>query len=184
LKAAEEEAMRLALVSVSVLALSRVAAAQAPAGQKPVEVDFEKTADFSSYHTYAWAPFQEPASNPANHIRITRAVERELEAKGFTKGESAAATDIFVHYQGSRDKKVRGTPSQRDSNWQPSNPTFQVDFSRVEVGTLVVELWDAKTKDIVWRAKAAEVIRREDQAEEVINQAVKRLMAAYPPKPQ
>jgi hypothetical protein len=176
--------MRLALAAVSVLVLTRAAAAQAPPGQKPVEVDFERTADFSRYRTYAWVPFQEPASNPANHVRITAAVEHELEAKGLTKGESAAVTDVFVHYQGSRDKKVRGTPSQRESNWQPSNPTFQIDFSRVEVGTLVIELWDARTKDIVWRAKAAEVIRREDQPEDLINQVVKRMLSRYPPKPE
>lgn len=176
--------MRLLLAVSAVLSFAVPALAQTAPGQKPVEVDFEKTADFSRYHTYAWVPFQEPASNPANHIRITRAVERELEAKGLTKGESAATTDLFVHYQGSRDKKVKGTPSQRDSAWQPSNPSFQVDFSRVEVGTLVVELWDAKTKDIVWHAKAAEVIRRDDQAEDLINQIVKRMLARYPPKPQ
>lgn len=176
--------MRLLLAVSTALFLSSPAFAQGPPGPKPVEVEFEKTADFSRYHTYAWVPFQEPASNPANHIRITRAVERELEAKGLTKGKSAATTDLFAHYQGSREKKVKGTPSQRDSTWQPSNPTFQVDFSRVEVGTLVIELWDAKTKDIVWHAKAAEVIRREDQAEDLINQVVKRMLARYPPKPE
>jgi hypothetical protein len=176
--------MRLLPAALAVLSIAGPAAAQDAPGQKPVEVDFKKTADFSLYHTYAWVPFQEPASSPANHIRITRAVERELEAKGLMKGDAAAATDLFVHYQGSRDKKVRGTPSQRESTWQPSNPTFQVDFSRVEVGTLVVELWDAGTKDIVWRAKAAEVIRREDQAEDLINQIVKRILAPYPPKPK
>lgn len=59
-----------------------------------------------------------------------------------------------------------------------------MDFSRVEVGTLVVELWDMKTEDIVWRAKTTEIIRREGQAEDLFNAVVKRMLASYPPKPE
>jgi hypothetical protein len=177
------DAARLAALAACLL-LPLGAFAQTKPWEKAVDLEYDHSVDFSKYHTYAWVPYQEPLPNPANHVRVTRAIERELEAKGLVKGDSAATTDLFVHYQGYREKKVKGTPSERASTWQPSNPTFQVDFSRVETGTLVIELWDGRKKDVVWQAKASEVIRREDQAEDLINEAVRRMMAAYPPKPE
>ena len=49
----------------------------APQSVSPtVKVSFEKETDFSRFKTYDWMPTQEPAANPVNHIRITRAVER------------------------------------------------------------------------------------------------------------
>jgi len=51
-----------------------------------IQVDFDHGVDFSKYKTFSWSLEQQPASNPANHIRITRAVERELarlEAREF-----------------------------------------------------------------------------------------------------
>ena len=170
---------------VSLVALVPTALpAQSRPSPPPVEVDYDKTADFGLYKTYAWVPFQEPAKNPANHIRIMRAVERELEAKGLTKADPPHGADLFIHYQGRVDKQTRSTPTVKDSVWQPSNPTFIVNFDRIEVGTLIVELWDGKSKDMVWKAKGSEMLRRADQTPEQIDAMVTMLLAGYPPKPK
>lgn len=151
-----------------------------------VEVEFDKDVDFSRYKTFAWVPHQEPASNPANHIRITRAVERELQAKGLAKAEAAAPADVYVYYQGRIEKKVQSTSGPTESPWK-TTPDQQwkvsFDIKRAQVGTLVLELLDGQKKDVVWRGKGSELIRSPDEAEELINSAVNRLLAAYPPKP-
>jgi hypothetical protein len=59
-----------------------------------------------------------------------------------------------------------------------------VRFDKVEVGSLIVQLWDGKTKDIVWQAKSSEHMTTPDQAEKVINAVATRLFEAYPPKPE
>jgi len=147
-----------------------------------VAVEFDHAADFSAYKTFAWAPFQDPAPNPANHVRITRAVERELEAKGFTKVSPDSAS-VFVRYQGRLDKKIKSTSEQTESPWQPSNMRTVVNFdlSKVKVGTLILELWDGRTKDLVWQARESMPMPAPDRMEDEINKSVKRLIGQYPP---
>ncbi len=170
---------------------SPVPAAPCAAQPKPladtnVKVDYDKTIDFSKYKVFAWVPFQEPAANPANHIRITRAVEANLIEKGLRKAEAGEEADVFVHVQGTIERKRPSTSGPAESPWNATpNQQWKVDFDikKVEVGTLVVELWDGRTKDIVWRSKGEALIRRPDLVEEVITVGVKRLFAEYPPKP-
>jgi hypothetical protein len=147
-----------------------------------VEIDYNKSIDFHRYKTFAWAPFQTPVANAANHIRITVAVERELQAKGLTKADPPESADVFVHYEGYLEKNLEGTASRSESPWQPSNPRFVVDFSRVEVGTIVIDVWDAQRKDIVWHAKGRERFGPADEIEQRINHLVRALFARFPPK--
>lgn len=157
-----------------------------PLADPSVEVEFDKAVDFGKYRTFGWVPFQEPASNPADHIRITRAVERELQAKGLAKAEPGATADIYLHYQARIEKKFQSTSGPSESPWR-TTPDQQwkvgFDLKRAQIGTLVLELWDGGKKDIVWRAKGSEMLRRPDETEEQINDVVKRLLAPYPPKP-
>lgn len=150
-----------------------------------VEVEFDKTVDFAQYKTFAWV--QQPASNTANHIRITRAVERELLGKGLVKAEPGAPADLYVHHVGRTEKKIQTTSGPSESPWR-TTPDQQwkvsFDLKRAEVGTLVLELWDGQKKDIVWRARGSEMLRRPDETEDQINDVVSRLIAVYPPKAQ
>lgn len=165
----------------AVAALAGSAFAQDLAKNK-VEFQHDEGADFSSYRTFAWTPFQTPAANSAVHIRLTQAIERELLARGLQKAENASTADLFVQYEGRLEKKVRGTPSRSDDYWQPSNTRFIVNFDRVEVGTLVIQLWDGKRKDVVWSAKGTAILGREDQRARQADDAVKQMLSGYPPK--
>jgi len=151
--------------------------------QLKVDVEYEKAVDFSKFKTYAWVPFQEPAKDPTNHLRITDAVERELELKGFAKSAEPLRADMFVEYTGRIEKKVRSTPSKQDSTWQPSSPRFVVNFDKVRVGTLVIRLWDGASKDVVWRASGSETVQEGPQPASVVDEAVRCLLASFPPKP-
>jgi hypothetical protein len=178
---------RPALVAVLLAAGSHRLLGQDLELQKKVDVDYDKTVDFAKYKTFAWVPFQEPLPGQVNNIRLTRAIESGLTAKGLAKSPSAATTDLYVHFQGKVEKKdVQSTSNLSDTPWQ-ATPDQQwkisFDLKRAEIGTLVIELWDGQTKDIVWRAKGSEMIGSPDQAEDQINQIVAKLLSAYPPKP-
>src|SRR5579864_2452549 len=57
-------------------------------GQK-VKVGYDKTTDFSKYHTYTWAT---PATNPERPLLydyVVNAVDAELHAKGLKRTESS-----------------------------------------------------------------------------------------------
>jgi hypothetical protein len=152
----------------------------APAGSPTVKVTFDEDTDFSRFKTYDWVPTQEPAANPVNHIRMTRAVERELEAKGLKK--SMENPDLRVTYFAKVEKKLKGTGYQADSNWSgTSDLRTVVDFKRVQEGTVIIELLDEDTKLTLWRGVAVGRVPPPDEVGPVIDSTVKKILAEFPP---
>ena len=166
----------------STIAVLALLVAPVAASAQTVKIDFDAKVDFSKYRTFAWSEAQQPAGNPANHIRITRAVERELLAKGLEKAESGPA-DVRARYYSKIEKKLKSSSRQESGTWQPNDLRTMVDVSRVDQGTLILELSDGETKSVVWRGTAVGVAPRPDLVAEVIDASVKKLVAAYPPKP-
>ena len=149
---------------------------------KSVKVEYDAKVDFSKYKTFTWSEAQEPVANPANHIRLTRAVERELLAKGLEKAETGPA-DVRVRYYAKIEKKLKSSSRQESSSWQPNDLRTMVDISRVDQGTLILELSDGESKDVVWRGINVDVAPRADLVAGAIDTWVKKIVAAYPPKP-
>jgi Domain of unknown function (DUF4136) len=174
---------RMLAATLMLVTLPVAASAQKFGQPIPVDLEYDHATDFSRYKTFAWAPFQEPAPNAANHVRITRAVERELEAKGLTKVPPGEAS-LLARYQAKLEKKFRGKQTQSESPWQPSNKRTIVNIDSVKIGTMILDLWDAGTKDLVWQARLSMPAPSPDRVEEAINKSVKRLMEEYPPKPE
>lgn len=157
--------------------------AAGPASAQEVKLDYDKDTDFSSYKSFAWSPAQQPAPNPANHIRITRAVEAGLTGKGLTKSTDGKP-DAFLMYHGRVGDKVKVTGRSEGGYWEPTNLRTVVDVGKVKEGTLVLEIYDARTRDVVWRGVATSVGLRPDRTEEEIKAAVQKLLEDYPPKPE
>jgi Domain of unknown function (DUF4136) len=146
-----------------------------------VKVDAEPDTDFAAYKTYGWSETQEPAANPVNHIRITRAIERELLAKGL-KPSGKEPPDLRLHYFEYVEKKIKGTSHQEEGYQPTADVKTVVDFSRVKEGTLILELFSRTTGRLLWRGVAMEPVAPADETEAQINRMVKALVERYPPK--
>jgi len=148
-----------------------------------VKVDQAEDTDFKAFKTFAWLETQEPVDNPANHVRITYAVERELVKKGLKKLATDGTPDLRVRYFGKIEKRVKGSSRVTDAYAPTPDVKTTVDFSRVTEGTLILELMSDKSRLIVWRAVASEPMGPPDEAEAQIYRLVKAMVARYPPKP-
>jgi hypothetical protein len=153
-----------------------------PAAAQEVKLDYSREVDFSRYKTFAWSPGQDPAKNAANHIRITRSVERGFVGKGLAKSTDGQP-DAYLMYHSRVDDSVKVTSKSGDSYWEPSNRRTTVDIGKVKQGTLILDFYDAQTKDVIWRGIASGIAVRPDRAEEDIDGAVKKLLEGYPPPP-
>jgi len=147
-----------------------------------VKVDFDHDVDFSRYKAYSWSVTQEPASNPANHLRLTRAIERELVEKGLQK-DAAGEPSVRVRYYSKIDKKLRASGYQEEDTAHPNNLRTRVDLSRIKQGTLIVELSDGESSDVVWRGVATDVAPRPDLVAEAIDAWTKKIFLQFPPPP-
>ena len=87
-------------------------------------------------------------------------------------------------YHGRVGDKVKVTGRSEGGYWEPTNLRTVVDVGKVKEGTLVLEIYDARTRDVVWRGVATSVGIRPDRMEEEIKAAVQKLLEDYPPKPE
>jgi Domain of unknown function (DUF4136) len=148
------------------------------AAAQDVSYDYDKTANFATLTTYAWAKGT-PVGDELNHQRIVSAVDSQLAAKGVHQVESVANADLLVTYHAviTQDVEVTGTRVGL-SRWGSARAT------QVPVGGLVLTLMDAKTHAVVWRGVASrdlDVKASPEQREKNINKAVEKLFKHYPP---
>lgn len=174
--------MRIAaLVSIATLVLlSTTTLAQ------EVVYDFDRATDFSKFRTYAWVRGTVLADD-FNHNRIVNAVTTQLARKGLLRAETGATPDLLVAYHASFDRDLQITGFS--SGWGPYRfGPARSGVARTETivtGTLAVDLVDARTHTIVWRAVASKEIDVKADAskrERNINKAAERMFKNYPGK--
>jgi hypothetical protein len=146
-----------------------------------VKVDFNDKVDFASFRSFGWKQTQEPARSSLNHEAITRAVERELEAKGLAKVASGQA-DLLVRYFSKVEKRTRGSGRSEESTWQPSDRRTVVDFSRVDEIKLILELYTPAGLEPAWSATVTEALAPPDRQEKQLDETVAQMLKAYPPE--
>jgi hypothetical protein len=182
--------MQKRLVIASLAALFLVPAL---ALAQKVSYDFNKTANFASFKTYAHKDGTKVGQSLIDD-RIVAAIDTAMAAKGFTK--AAANPDVFVVYHVAFDKeKDISTFSSGygggygaygwgwGGGWAGGTSTTQV--RDILIGTLVIDLADAKQNQIAWRGMGVKEIdtqAKPEKRDKSITNAVNKIFKNYPPK--
>jgi hypothetical protein len=155
--------------------------------------DFNKSADFASFKTYAHKDGTKVGQSLIDD-RIVAAIETAMTAKGFTKTE--ATPDVFVVYHVAFDKeKDISTFSSGygggygpygygwGGGWGGGTTTTQV--RDILIGTLVIDLIDAKGSQVAWRGMGVKEVNTQanpEKRDKSITNAVNKIFKNYPPK--
>ena len=149
-----------------------------------VAVDYDKSTDFSRYHTYQWGTGV-PAKNPDTDRQIVEAIDDQLARKGFTKTE--ADPDLVVTYHAATHEEV---DYSEGSGYSGSGPKYGSAISpealdtpmRVQIGTIMVDMFDTKQKRKVWHGVGSDVMMNDPakRSAEIQKGAVK-LFDKFPP---
>jgi len=156
-----------------------------------VSSDFDKTAGFASYKTYAFTP--EALSLPLDDInrnRLLTAIEGELAAKGFTKSENP---DVLIDVAIKGEQKQTATATNTGGygygygryGYGGGFSTTTINYDTYVDGTLFIDMVDASKKQLVWQGRGTKTIEpdaSQKRREENINYAVKQIFLQYPPK--
>ena len=146
-----------------------------------VTYDYDKTADFSAFKTYAWIDGHR-VPDDLNHKRIVGAVDSQLVSKGLREVEPGGNADVLVTYHAGTRQELEvtgsGTGAYRLNRWGSAR------VAQVTVGALAVEVIDAKTKSVVWRGVATKDIdanESPEKREKNLNKVAEKLFKNYPP---
>ncbi len=156
-----------------------------------VSYDFEKAANFAAFKTYAHKDGTKVGQSLIDD-RIVAAIETELSAKGFTKSESSP--DVFVVYHVAFDKEkdissyssgYAGGYGAYGWGWGGGMGTTTTQVRDILIGTLVIDMADAKKGQLAWRGmgvKEVDTQAKPEKRDKSINNAVKKIFKNYPPK--
>lgn len=158
--------------------------------------DYDPSANFSQYKTYAWVDDQvsteEYQKDGLLGQRVHAAVDSEMAAKGFTKVPAEQA-QLLVNYLTKVNKRANvdtvGFGAAYNPYWYRGwwgNSSFS-QVKEYDVGNLVLDLVDAQSHQLVWRGTAKNIVREYKTPQkriEKVNQAAKAMLDNFPPKAQ
>jgi hypothetical protein len=157
-----------------------------------VSYDYDKTATFAAFKTYALKDGTKVGQELIDN-RIVAAIETELAAKGLTK--VASNPDVYVVYHTTFDKqKDISTFSSGYGGgygaygWRYGGAwggTTTTSVRDILMGTLVIDVADAKKGELAWRGIANKEVKTDakpEKRDKSINEAVKKIFKNYPPK--
>ena len=113
-----------------------------------VTTDFDQAAAWATYKTYAWVQGT-PAPDPLNEDRLHAAVDAQLAARGLAM--TTTAPDLIVTTNVTAQQRHELIPEGFGWGAWGYGPAAVETYIE---GTLVVDLYDAKTKKMVWRGVA------------------------------
>jgi hypothetical protein len=181
--------MNKTLIAVAVAALVAPAALLA----QKTTYDYEKSANFAAFKTYAYKDGTKAGQELIDR-RIVDAIDAQLAAKGLTKAE--ANPDVFVvyHIAFDKEKDISTYSSGYGGGYGPygwgwgggwAGGTTHTQVRDILIGTLVIDIADAKKGQLAWRGigqKEIDTQAKPDKRDKNINNAVKKIFKNYPPK--
>ncbi len=153
--------------------------------------DYDKDADFKVYKTYDWLDNRPGVSDDVINAmrqhqlfdkRLRPAVEAELNAKGLSRNQTAP--DILLTYHVGVEDKVDVTDWGYGYSGHYYGYQRDIQVYQYNEGTLILDMIEARSMQLVWRASATKTIDEKpnpEQAEQKISQVVAKLLSVYPP---
>jgi hypothetical protein len=172
---------RLALTGIAAFALTGCATMN-------VSSHVERGVDFAQYRTWDFGPADalptgDPRldNNPFFKDYLEGAIGKQLEARHYERVTSGTP-ELQVHYHSNITKTfdVNGVDTRNGYCYNDCQPNV-IDY---ELGTIVVDVVDARTNKVIWRGWAQDhidgVIDNQELLRRQVNKSVTRMMALFP----
>jgi hypothetical protein len=148
--------------------------------------DYDRSVHFSNYQSF-FIMKGNPSGNPLMDQRATADVETALISKGWLEvpeGQGQAA--VVVHAATKTKHTYQTLYDGWGGGWRyrwggigGGATTFVEDY---KVGTLVVDIFDAKTKQAIWHGSASDALSNNSKSNaDATEQAINKMFNTFPP---
>jgi hypothetical protein len=149
-----------------------------------VKTDYDRSANFSQYKTYSWEKVQ--TQDPLWVDRIKEAVNADLTAKGLTPVESGGDIAIIAMETTKNQQTLNtfydGFGGGWGWRWGSGLGDATTTVDNYKVGTLVVDLFDAHTKQLLWRGSSSDTLSdKSDKNIKNLDKGVQKMFDHFPP---
>ena len=150
-----------------------------------VKTDFDHQANFSQYKTYSWQEIK-----PANSLwdaRIKSAVDAQLAAKGWTQVDNGGDVAIVAIATSHTERTLQTFYNGMGGGWRwrgfggmGEATTTEQDYKE---GTLVVDMYDSKSKQLIWRGSSEDTVSNNaEKNEKNLDKGVAKMFKKFPPQ--
>jgi Domain of unknown function (DUF4136) len=151
-----------------------------------VKTDYDRNANFGQYKTYSWE--QVKTKDPLDVDRIKKAVNSTLAAKGWTQVDSGSDVSI-VGMEITQNQQTLTTYYDGFGGgwgWRRFGGGGFGDATTTtetyQVGTLVIDLFDTKTKQLIWRGSASDTLSNNSNKNiKDLDKGVEKMFKKFPP---
>jgi hypothetical protein len=153
--------------------------------------DYDRGADFSRYHTYAWVSSAQQATGDRRldsslvDSRIRTAIVTELRAKGYIKATNSTP-DFLVSYHAGMKDMMKGASTQNYIG-DRAHGTFTTisDIQPYNEGSLMIDIVDAPSQQLIWQASAQAEIDQNlapKERDARVHNVVRAMLSHFPPQ--
>jgi hypothetical protein len=144
-----------------------------------VSVNYNHGQSFAQYHTYAWG------SNNANQIQNSilaqvaqQDIDTALQGKGLQKVQESQKPDLILTANGGMKQETSYTAwGMRGIGGGMGGITPQQNVE----GTLIVDLYDAKTQSLVWRGIGQDTLSNNgNKNQQIVQKAIQKMFKQWP----
>ena len=158
-----------------------------------VHYNYDRSANFAAYKTYQWVDLPGRVTDRLIDQAIRRSIDEQFAQKGLTKVESDAGLQVGYQAVISLEKGVNlsawGTRSGPGGfgGWGGlDSGTVTGQTSAIQVGVLIVDLYDPAKEQLIWRGDASKTIdlkKDPDKNYKNLQKVMAKLFKYYPPQP-
>jgi hypothetical protein len=152
-----------------------------------VKSDYDHSANFNQYKAFSWEKVQ--TKDPLMVDRIKDAVNNALSSKGWTLVPSGGDVEVFAiettQDQQTLDTFYNGFGGGRRWGGFGGFGDATTTVETYKVGTLVIDLFDAKTEKLIWRSSSSDTLSdNADKNTKNLDKGVNKMFQHFPPAPK
>jgi hypothetical protein len=144
-----------------------------------VSVNYNRSQSFSQYHTYAWG--SENANQIKNSILAQQAksdIDSAMQGKGLQLVPESQNPDVILIASGGMKQQ---TSYQAWGMRGIGGGMGGITPEQNVIGTMIVDLYDAKTKSLVWRGIAQNTLSNNgNKNSQMVTKAVQKMFKQWP----
>lgn len=145
--------------------------------------DYDHGVDFNHYKTYSWIGATVRGANASNDLwakRIERDVDQELAAEGWTKVQAGGDAVVSAFGRAYNERTLATYYNGLGGDWlwrgvgggTTANPP---------VGSLVVDVFDAQTKKLIWRGTSRDTVAgKPDTSGKTLKKSLDDMFKSFP----
>jgi Domain of unknown function (DUF4136) len=155
----------------------------APVLAQQTYADYNHSTDFTQFHTYAWGQGPNPNQIANSFLAQTAqsAVNTQLHAKGLTLVQESQNPDLIVIGSGGLKQQTTYN-AWGTGGWRFGGGMATVTPDTSVIGTMVIDIYNAKGKVLVWRGMASNTLNESNSSKnnQIVTKAVQKLFKQYP----